>query len=128
MYGPRLRRVTSIPSILVLVGMAPEPGGGGLISLRTSESATPAMCVSRAMASTVDESSTAPPSTDRPALLAPAPLWLPAGGLAVTVMSVPIPSSVCSTAACAPPTAAEVAVVVRTSPTPTASPAATSIA
>src|SRR6266699_2977162 len=69
-YGPIPSRVTSMPSILVVAGMAAEPAGGGLISVRTRESATPATCASRAMASTVDESRTAPPATDRPVLLA----------------------------------------------------------
>src|SRR6516164_924974 len=117
-YGPRPRRVTSMPSILVAVGMAAEPRGGWLIWVRTRESATLATCVSRAMASTVEPSRTAPPATDRPVLLAPvATAPLPLAGLsppasdaaAVTVMSVPIPLSVRSTAACALATPVEAA-------------------
>src|SRR5512132_2438367 len=111
--GPRPRRVTSMPSILVVVGMAAVPAGGGLISDRTREPATLATWASRATASTVDASRTAPPATDRPGLLASPALAAPvvlsplsplAGGLAVTVMSVPIPLSVLSTALCALPT------------------------
>jgi hypothetical protein len=49
-----------------------------------------------------------------------------AGGASVTVTSVPIPYSECSTVACAVLTPAAAAVTVSTVPTPTASPAALS--
>src|SRR6516225_4703262 len=102
-YGPRPRRVTSMPSILVAAGMAAEPRGGWLIRGRTREYGTVAAIARRATAPTADPARTAPPATDRPVLLAPvAPAPLPLAGLsppasdaaAVTVMSVPIPLSV----------------------------------